>query len=72
MSDPLRSAFDEAAKLPLAEQEAFAAFLLAELADEQQWRERFATSGSALSRLAAKAREEHARGKTQPLDDLLK
>jgi hypothetical protein len=72
MGDRLRLAFEEAAKLPQQEQEAFAAFLLAELEDEKRWQAEFAASQGALSRLAAKARREHAQGKTLPLEDLLK
>ena len=72
MSGPLERAFAEASKLPPSEQEAFAAFLLAELKDEGAWDRRFAKSQSALAKLAAKARKEHAEGKTLPLDDLLK
>ncbi len=72
MSDRLKLAFDEAAKLPKAEQDAFAAFLLVELEDEKRWQQQFAASRGALAKLAAKARREHAQGKTRPLEDLLK
>jgi hypothetical protein len=72
MSNRLKLAFDEAAKLPKADQDAFAAFLLAELEDEKQWQKQFAASQGALAKLAAKARREHAQGKTRPLEDLLK
>ena len=72
MSDRLKLAFDEAAKLPKSEQDAFAAFLLAELEDESRWQAQFAASSGALAKLAAEARREHAQGKTRPLEDLLK
>lgn len=72
MSDRLKHAFDEACKLPKAEQDAFAAFILAELDDENRWQAQFASSATALAKLAAKARREHAAGKTEPLEDLLK
>lgn len=71
MSDRLKHAFAEASKLPAAEQDAFAAFLLAELHDEQQWNEQFAKSADALAKLAAKARREHAEGRTRPIEELL-
>jgi len=71
MSDRLRLAFTEAEKLPEEEQDAFAAFLLAELEDERRWNEQFAASGNALARLAAEARAEHAAGKTRSLEDLI-
>ena len=71
MGSRLRSAFEEAAKLPPDKQDAFAAFLLAELHDEQDWMVRFENSQDALSRLANEARREHRAGKTRPLEDLL-
>jgi len=71
MSDRLKRAFAEAAKLPEEEQDDFAAFLLSELEDERRWREQFASSPEALAKLAAKARKEHSQGKTRPLDELL-
>ena len=72
MSDRLKLAFEEASKLSELEQEEFAEFLLAELADEQQWKALFARSADQLSKLAAQARREHRAGKTQPLGDLLR
>jgi hypothetical protein len=71
MSNRLKLAFEEASKLPEAEQDEFAAFLLAELDDEKRWRQSFARSQDVLSKLAAEARKEHAAGKTRPLEDLL-
>jgi len=71
MSSPLEQAFQEASKLPRAEQDAFAAFLLAELKDERAWEKSFANSQDALARLAEQARKDHAEGWTRPLDDLL-
>lgn len=70
MSDRLKMAFAEAGKLPEDEQDAFAAFLLAELEDERHWNSQFGASGDVLSRLAAEARAEHAAGKTRPLDEM--
>lgn len=72
MSDRLKLAFAEAAKLPEDEQDMFAAFLLAELEDESLWRESFSKSADLLSKLAGEARDEKARGETEPLDDLLR
>ena len=71
MSNRLKLAFEQAAKLSEAEQDAFAEFLLAELEDEKRWRESFQRSQDVLKRLARDAREEHAAGKTRPLDDLI-
>jgi hypothetical protein len=72
MSDRLKVAFDEASRLPEGLQDAFAEFLLAELRDQRNWDQKFATSQSALSTLAAEARRERAEGRTKPLDDLLR
>lgn len=71
MSDLLKRAFDEATKLPKPDQDAFAAFLLAELEVARQWRARFAASPAALAKLASQARRAHEAGKTRPLDDLV-
>lgn len=71
MSDRLKLAFAEAEKLPEAEQDLFAAFLLAELEDERHWNEQFSQSADVLAKLAREARAELAAGKTVPLEDLL-
>lgn len=71
MSDRLRLAFEEAAKLPEDEQNAFAEFLLLELEDERLWQKQFSASADALASLADQARKEHAEGRTRPLDELL-
>ena len=72
MSDRLKLAFAEAAKLPEDEQDMFAAFLLAELEEERLWRQSLIKSGDLLAKLAREARNERARGETKPLDDLLR
>jgi hypothetical protein len=69
MSDRLREAFNEASKLTAEEQDAFAAFLLAELRDESEWSKRFDASPGQLGTLAREARDEYSAGKTKPLDD---
>ena len=58
----------EAAKLPEEEQEAFAAFMLAELESERRWDELFARSQDVLSKMAEEARREYRAGLTKPLD----
>jgi hypothetical protein len=68
MTDLLHKAFAEAAKLPVGEQEALAAWILAELASEQRWENTLGNSTNALSRLANEALDEHHRKETQPLD----
>jgi hypothetical protein len=64
----LETAFAEAAKLPPAEQEALANWILEELASEQRWTEAFALSSEALARLADEALTEHRAGRSRPLD----
>jgi len=71
MSNKLKQAFNEASKLSADDQDAFAAFLLAELKDESEWQERYAASEAQLSILAKEARNEFEAGKTEPLDKLL-
>ncbi len=59
MTDLLKKAFDVASRLPVDEQDAVAEWLLAELASEQKWEERFADTQGALSLLAREALDEH-------------
>lgn len=69
MNQLLQSAFSKAAKLPQAEQERFARFLLAELESERHWAELFARAESEdlLERFAKESVSEHHAGRTQPL-----
>ncbi len=68
MTNLLERAFAEAAKLDVNEQDAFAEWILEELASERRWQEAFANSQDALSRLADEALAEYHAGQTQPLD----
>lgn len=68
MTDLLEQAFAQAAKLPPAEQDAIADWLLKELESEHRWNAAFAASQDALSKLGAEALEEHRQGNTQELD----
>ena len=67
MTDLLKKAFDAASQLPEEEQDAVAEWLLAELASEGRWEERFAETQNALSVLAREALEEHHKGETEGL-----
>ncbi|MEA2464252.1 MAG: hypothetical protein QOJ98_1999 [Acidobacteriota bacterium] len=58
----------EASKLPDQEQDAFAAFMLAELESERRWDDLFARSQDVLARMAEEARQEYRAGLTKPLD----
>ena len=68
MSELLKKAFEKVSKLPESEQNAFARWLLNELASEQRWDEAFANSEDLLSQLADEALVEHRKGKTKLLD----
>jgi hypothetical protein len=68
MTKALRDAFDEAEKLPEAEQEQLAAAIRAELEAETIWAGRLAASTKTLEALADEALAEHRAGRTRPLD----
>ncbi len=68
MTALLEQAFAEAAKLPAAQQDLLATWLLAELAAEDDFDRTIGRSSSKLTRLAAEALAEHAAGRTKELD----
>jgi hypothetical protein len=68
VTDLLNKAFDAASRLPRDEQNALAEWLLAELASEEGWRERFAETHDSLSVLAREALSEHERGEAEELN----
>jgi len=68
MTELLKKAFEKVSKLPESEQNAFARWLLDELASEQRWDEAFANPEDLLSQLADEALVEHRKGKTKLLD----
>lgn len=68
MGKLLEKVMVEASKLPDEEQEAFAAFMLAELESERRWDELFSRSQDLLARMAEEARQEYRAGLTEPLD----
>lgn len=71
MTRLLEQAIAEIEKLPEDVQEAIAARLLAELADEEGWMARFAaTTDAQWDRMAEMVRREIAAGATLPLDDV--
>jgi hypothetical protein len=70
MTELLRRALAEIEKLPDDAQDAVAARILEDLADEQAWEAKFAaTSTDQWSRLAEMARREIAAGDPLPLED---
>lgn len=68
MGKLLEKVITETAKLPDAEQEAFAAFMLAELESERRWDDLFSRSQDVLEDMADEARREYRAGLTAPLD----
>ncbi len=68
MTELLEKAFAEVSKLPQQEQDAFATWILEELASERRWEETFANSADALAQLADEALAEFRAGRTQVLD----
>jgi hypothetical protein len=72
MTELLKKLIERVSGLPDEEQDAIASVILEELEDEVRWRESFARSQDALSGLARKAREDIARGGTEPFDSASK
>jgi len=71
MTELLKQAIAEIEKLPEDVQDAIAARLLAELADEKGWAARFAaTTDAQWDRMAEMVRREITAGDTFALDDL--
>jgi hypothetical protein len=68
MGKLLERAVAEASKLPDEEQEAFGAWILAELESERRWDDLFARSSDVLCEMAAEAIREDEMGLTEPLD----
>ncbi|MEW5828328.1 MAG: hypothetical protein AB1846_05505 [Chloroflexota bacterium] len=64
----LELVISEIEKLPPAEQNQFAAWILEELQSEKRWAKLFAKSGDVLSELADEALAEHRAKKTRKLD----
>jgi hypothetical protein len=68
MTRALREAFEEAEKLPEADQDQLAAAIRQEIRAERRWDSALAASQDALARLADEALAEHRAGRTLPLD----
>lgn len=67
MTRLLEQALAELQKLPPASQDAMAAIILDELADERRWDETFARSQDQLGRLADQVREQIRAGQVKDL-----
>lgn len=68
MTKALKEAFEEASKLTDIDQDSLAAAIRAEIEAEKVWESGFKGSAPALERLADEALQEHASGRTLPLD----
>lgn len=68
MSEMLDRAVEQAKRLPIDQQDAIAAIILEEIADEQRWQAAFARSSDVLEQLAAEAEQEDRKGLTEALD----
>jgi hypothetical protein len=68
MTKLLEKAVTAVSNLPEKQQDAIAAMILEELADEDRWAKSFAASHRQLSILAKEALEEYYSGRTKPLD----
>ena len=71
MSTLLEKALEKVTALPPEEQDAIASEILASLADEDAWKNRFAEKRDVIRRMAREALEEDQRGETLLLNDLL-
>lgn len=67
MTHLLQHAIAELQKLSDSEQDAMAAVILEEIADEEQWQTAFANSQDELSRIAEKVREDVRQGRVRDL-----
>ncbi len=67
MSQLLEDAISAVRKLPDPAQDAIAAMILAEIADDRAWDESFARSQDQLARMAQKVREDIAAGRVREL-----
>lgn len=71
MSSLMEKALEKITALPPDEQDAIASQILADLADEEAWKRRFAEKRDIIRRMAQEALAEDERGETLPLSDLL-
>jgi hypothetical protein len=67
MTQLLQQAIEELHKLPATDQDAMAALILAEIADEQRWDAAFAGSHDELSQLVKKVRDDIQAGRVHDL-----
>jgi hypothetical protein len=68
----LEKALKRVQSLSAAEQDSIAAQILETLDDEDAWERNFRTHADAFRKLGEESLEEHRRGETRPLEDLLR
>ena len=68
MTKLLKQILEQASRLPDEDQDALAAILIEEMADEERWAKACERSQGALEKLAQEALEEFRRGETTPLE----
>ena len=71
MTGLLEQAVRRMESLSAGEQDAIASQIIETLDDEDAWARSFHENPSALRSLAHEAQEEHRRGETRPLDELI-
>ena len=71
MTGLLEEALKRVEALSEQEQDSIAAQIFETLGDEEAWERTYRRNSEALRAMAAEAREEHRRGETRPLDELL-
>jgi hypothetical protein len=69
MTTVLQEAFEKAAALPVDRQATIAAVVIEEIDAEEHWRQSFARSQDALSKLAAEALAEDDADRTLPMGE---
>ena len=67
MTQLLENAIDEVRKLPATAQDAIAALIFDQIADDRAWDQAFARSQDQLARLADKVRADISAGQVRPL-----
>ena len=71
MTGLLEKALRRVESLPADLQDAVAARIIENLEDEEDWAKRFRDNPDVLRSLAREAADEHRRGETRPLDELI-
>jgi hypothetical protein len=71
MTRLLEDVLRKVGRLPEDEQDGIASQILETLEDEEAWGKMLRKNPAKLRKLAEKALDEHRRGKTRPLDEIL-